>query len=196
MASEERDWANFIRITAGRPAWPELVRAAKLLPGPGDALDFGCGAGRDTRYLLQHGFRVTAVDGSPLAGRALRRLPRQRMLSFVEARFEDFEPDPAGYDLVNALYSLPFIPTEVFEPTVRRLLGSVRPGGALSCNFFGPHDTWALVASDVHFVTRAEVEAYLEGFDLRELDEEDADGETADGSPKHWHIFHVVATRP
>lgn len=27
-------------------------------------LDFGCGSGRDTRYFLEHGFVVDAVDGS------------------------------------------------------------------------------------------------------------------------------------
>ena len=27
-------------------------------------LDFGCGAGRDTKYYLEHGYRVDAVDGS------------------------------------------------------------------------------------------------------------------------------------
>ena len=27
-------------------------------------LGFGCGSGRDTRYFLQKGYRVTALDGS------------------------------------------------------------------------------------------------------------------------------------
>ena len=27
-------------------------------------LDFGCGSGRDTRYFLNHGYHVTATDGS------------------------------------------------------------------------------------------------------------------------------------
>lgn len=27
-------------------------------------LDFGCGSGRDTKYFLEHGFQVTAIDGS------------------------------------------------------------------------------------------------------------------------------------
>lgn len=32
---------------------------------PGDRiLDFGCGSGRDTRYFLEKGYRVEAVDGS------------------------------------------------------------------------------------------------------------------------------------
>ncbi|MGM9953253.1 MAG: class I SAM-dependent methyltransferase [Intestinibaculum porci] len=27
-------------------------------------LDFGCGAGRDTKYFLDHGYQVEAIDGS------------------------------------------------------------------------------------------------------------------------------------
>lgn len=27
-------------------------------------LDFGCGSGRDTKYFLEHGFKVDAIDGS------------------------------------------------------------------------------------------------------------------------------------
>ena len=27
-------------------------------------LDFACGAGRDTKYFLEHGYQVDAIDGS------------------------------------------------------------------------------------------------------------------------------------
>lgn len=36
----------------------------KCLPAHAHILDFGCGAGRDTKYFLEHGYQVTAVDGS------------------------------------------------------------------------------------------------------------------------------------
>ena len=29
-------------------------------------LDFGCGSGRDTRYFINHGYHVTATDGSEM----------------------------------------------------------------------------------------------------------------------------------
>lgn len=34
------------------------------VPAGGNILDFGCGSGRDTKYFLERGYRVTAVDGS------------------------------------------------------------------------------------------------------------------------------------
>jgi len=51
-----------------------LVRAADMLETPGEALDVGVGAGRDTSYLLSRGWRVTALDSSPSASDALERL--------------------------------------------------------------------------------------------------------------------------
>ena len=34
------------------------------LPQDATILDFGCGSGRDTKYFLEQGFKVTATDGS------------------------------------------------------------------------------------------------------------------------------------
>ena len=36
----------------------------KKLEKGSDILDFGCGSGRDTRYFLQKGYHVDAIDGS------------------------------------------------------------------------------------------------------------------------------------
>ena len=42
-------------------AWSRFT--AKLLPSS-LILDFGCGSGRDTKYFLEHGYQVEAIDGS------------------------------------------------------------------------------------------------------------------------------------
>ena len=34
------------------------------MPIHADILDFGCGSGRDTKYFLEQGYNVDAVDGS------------------------------------------------------------------------------------------------------------------------------------
>lgn len=34
------------------------------LPPGAYILDFGCGSGRDTKYFLEHGYKVDAIDGS------------------------------------------------------------------------------------------------------------------------------------
>jgi SAM-dependent methyltransferase len=189
----EAAWRNFIQITSGRPPWPQLVRAAEMFQEPGEALDVGAGAGRDTGYLLRQGWRVTAVDASPYAATALRRLPRQRNLQVVVSVVEEFEP--TAYDLVNAQFSLPFISPERFDATVRRLQDSVRPGGMMAATFFGKHDEWNVAGTELNFSTRADIERLFGGWKLIELNESDEDSHTADGTPKHWHLFHLIAQR-
>lgn len=157
---------------------------------PGEALDVGAGAGRDTEHLLREGWKVTAVDASPFAATALRRLPRQRNLQVVQSAVQDF--DPLAYDLVNAQFVLPFVPGPQFEPTVARLRDSVRPGGVMAGTFFGANDEWNVPGSDLSFVSRADIERIFRGWQLVEVSEEDRDGHTADGTAKHWHVFHVV----
>src|SRR5690242_18599651 len=107
MASH--DWARFYGYTKDSPPWPLLMRAAALAPRAGRALDLGAGAGRDTRYLLEQGFTVTAVDADPHAAAYLATLPQDR-LRVVQASFADFEFVPASYDLISAQFALPFVP--------------------------------------------------------------------------------------
>src|SRR5438270_3010127 len=74
MRPDEQLWQRFLAATQGQPAWGRLKKAASLFDAPGDALDVGAGAGRDTAYLLERGWRVTAVDSSPAAVKVLRGL--------------------------------------------------------------------------------------------------------------------------
>ena len=43
--------------------------------------------------------------------------------------------------------------------------------------------------------TRAKVESLLAPFAIEHFVEEERDGTTANGSPKHWHLFHIVARK-
>jgi SAM-dependent methyltransferase len=190
---DEARWRKFMAATIGQPPWPELIRAAELFEAPGEALDVGAGAGRDTAYLLSRGWRVTALDSSPSAVEALQRLA-QPNLRVVVTTAQDFVP--YDYDLVNAQFSLPFIPPDRFAATVARLRDSVRSGGVMAATFFGKHDEWNVPGNHMNFSTREDVERMFSGLDLIELTEVERDGNTADGAPKHWHVFHLTARRP
>ena len=80
--------------------WDERYRAGRQLSeapsplvqrfvadlAPGTALDLACGPGRNALYLAERGWRVTAVDGSPIAIAKLRERN-----SGIDARIADLE---------------------------------------------------------------------------------------------------------
>jgi SAM-dependent methyltransferase len=188
-------WPTFYEKTRDRPPWPLVMEAAALAPGR-RALDLGAGAGRDTRYLLDEGFEVTAVDASPELDAMLAALPHQARLRVVVSRFEDF--DFESYDLVNASFALPFTPPEAFDRVFASLRRSLHPAGIFSGQLFGTEDTWNQPGQhieDAHltFHTRAEVDSLLTGMDVLRLDERLEDGQTALGERKRWHVFTILA---
>ncbi len=190
------DWGCFYGFTKDSPPWPLLVRAAALAPRKGRALDLGAGAGRDTRYLLEQGFQVTAVDADPRAVALLSKLStlHQTHLRVVQSSFEDFAF--ATYDLISAQFALPFLPRHRFADVFAGLRAALVPGGVFAGQFFGVHDQWNTPDRSMTFLTRPEAAALLRDLETIELTEEDADGHVADGSPKHWHVFHILARRP
>ena len=186
------NWGRFYGFTKDSAPWPLLVRAAALAPKQGRALDLGAGAGRDTRYLLEQGFQVTAVDAEPLAVALLSALPDAH-LRVVQSSFENFAF--ATYDLISTQFALPFTHRDHFAAMFARLKAALAPGGIFAGQLFGIHDQWNTPDRTMTFLTRAEVEALLSDLETIELTEEDADGHIADGSPKHWHVFHILACR-
>ena len=54
---------NFIENTQNVVMQQAQDRFLRLLDENASILDFGCGSGRDTRYFLDKGYQVTAIDG-------------------------------------------------------------------------------------------------------------------------------------
>ena len=63
----------------------------------------------------------------------------------------------------------------------------------MTANFFGPRDEWNVPGSELTFTAASELPRMLAPLEIDEIDEEDRDGHTADGTPKHWHVLHVLA---
>jgi 2-polyprenyl-3-methyl-5-hydroxy-6-metoxy-1,4-benzoquinol methylase len=73
---------------------------------PGRALDLACGEGQNAIWLASLGWRVDAVDYSPVAiAKALARALRESVeVDFRERDLVEYEPEAAAYDLVLLLY--------------------------------------------------------------------------------------------
>jgi tellurite methyltransferase len=106
---------------------PLLVESAAGLT-PGKALDLACGAGRNALLLAEHGWEVTAVDGTPAAIEILRTRATERALEInaIVADLEkgEFQIEPSRWDLIAMCY---YLQRNLFEPAKRGLA----PGGIL-----------------------------------------------------------------
>lgn len=195
------DWGRYYDAVAGKPARDTLLLALARFPQEPAArrvrfaVDLGCGEGRDTAELLRRGWRVLAIDGDPRGIERLRTradVPPNGYLEMQVTRLEH-ATWPAA-DLVNASFALPFCPPEHFPALWERIAGSLLPDGRFAGQLFGDRDTWATIPGRTHH-TRAAVETLLQPFEVEHLDEEAQDGQTAVGTSKYWHIFHVVARK-
>lgn len=191
------DWANFATVTKDHEHHFLVERAEALVPAGEQeryALDLGCGAGRNTRFLLSRGWHVTAVDAEPAAIAIVSEMKNEN-LRVVQSKFEDFEFGEARYDLVCAQFSLPFTPRDKFATVIARIKKALKLGGYFEGQFFGTRDEWNKPGSSLTFVKREEIDALLEGLTMVEIGEEDKEGCTAPGATKHWHVFHVIAKK-
>jgi 2-polyprenyl-3-methyl-5-hydroxy-6-metoxy-1,4-benzoquinol methylase len=66
--------------------WPERQKRGMKFVRGDNALDVGCGAGRVSLHLQRKGFRVTAIDSSPLAVRTCKKrgVKNARVLAFED----------------------------------------------------------------------------------------------------------------
>jgi SAM-dependent methyltransferase len=123
----DRRWQK--RAEEGRLAPSDRLMAEVADLPPGRALDLACGAGRNAVWLAERGWRVTAVDFSPVALGMARALAAERGVDveWVEADLRTYQPPPGAFDLVIVLYL--HLPPSDRRQVLARAATAVAPGG-------------------------------------------------------------------
>jgi tellurite methyltransferase len=194
-----RDWPGYFAAVEGKPARDTLLKALLLFEkeSPADrlAIDLGCGSGRDTLELLARGWRVLAIDSSPLAIELLRQKVPNEHLPRLETRVTGFEglTLPTA-QLVNASYALPFCDPPAFPRLWKAICDAIPVGGRFAGQFFGDRDAWVRLKDRTHH-TRDQVIELFRDFVLEDFKEIENQETGTNGEVKEWHIFHVVAKR-
>jgi tellurite methyltransferase len=194
------DWSSYYEKTGHRLPRRTLLRALDAfdregMDGARLAADLGCGSGRDTIEILRRGWPVIAIDAAPEAmDKLVSRpdLPKGAAVETQISRYEDMVLPSC--DLVNAAFSLPLCPAAAFSGVWDKIVGALRTGGRFSGQFYGDRDSWAGNPEMTH-LTRKEALTVLDPFTIELFEEEEDDSVTPRGTPKHWHIFHIVARK-
>lgn len=98
---------------------------------PGRALDLAAGEGRNAVWLASRGWRVDALDFSPVAVRRIETTA-EHYRETVHATVADVtrhDPDEGAYDLV--LISYLHLPGPEMQGVLERACRAARPGGTL-----------------------------------------------------------------
>lgn len=99
----------------------------ELLPEGAEVLDLGCGSGRDTKALEEHGFYVTPMDGSAKMCELAEIYTDKEVLHLT---FEEMDFQKV-FDGIWACASLVHVPGEEIGIIMDKVLDSLKPGGIL-----------------------------------------------------------------
>lgn len=195
-------WARYYKATEGRPPRPTLLFALDRFAAEGRggrAADLGCGDGRDAIELLRRGWSVVAIDSEPEGIARLRARADLPAGAVLDARCAKFEEEKWGaLELVNSSFALPSCPPEAFPALWQKITASLVAGGRFAGQLYGPRDSWAERGQHGLRVTihdEAAARSLFADYTIELFEEEETDSITPRGEAKHWHIFHVVASK-
>jgi SAM-dependent methyltransferase len=220
----ERRYAADEKIWGDGPSLLAQLTVARLRPyatSDLQALDVGCGYGRDTRYLATElGCHAVGIDGSPAAieaarrehSRAVRRSGKMDLdAEYIAADLASFAADPARAGVFDVVFACNVY--HLLGPIGRREFAAAcaavtRPGGLLFLSTMSPRDPQHYAVGDpvsgeerswvdkvyLHFCTAEELTNDFSAFAILDLDERSYD-EPRPGAATHHHTAWFLEGR-
>ena len=126
----EQGAAGYAEEWHEQPAPKDLHAFVRRYFRPGPTADIGCGAGRDTAWLIENGYEAVGFDPSPaLLAQARQRHPD---ITVAEAALPELHGVPSA-SFVNVVCEtvIMHLPTDVISASVHRLIELLVPAGTL-----------------------------------------------------------------
>lgn len=94
-------------------------------------LDFGCGSGRDTKYFLERGYQVEAIDGSI---ELCRLASRYTGIDVKNMLFQELS-EVKKYDGIWACSSILHLPQDELADVMRKMAAALKGEGIIYSSF-------------------------------------------------------------
>ena len=160
------------------------------------AIDLGCGAGKEAQQLMQSGWDVLAVDNEPEAITRTIANCSGALAGKLTTCLSDFECLHAlpRSSLVHAGLALPFCRPKSFKQLWDQVLHALEPGGIFVGHLFGTQHGWSTF-THLTFHSEQDIHRMCEGLVVTLLRETQAITQTSTG-PVNWHRFDLIVQKP
>jgi len=118
-------------------------------PLAGEALDLGCGEGRNSLLLARYGYHVHAIDASSQGIQKLEKYAHSQDLDTIDCEVTDVrkvELKPNYYDAIVAVTILDHISEIEGKNVAEAMINALKPGGFIFIEAFTVHDPAASAA--------------------------------------------------
>jgi trans-aconitate methyltransferase len=192
MNESLKTWGDYYKENANKEISPILKMATEYVDVFGVAVDVGSGDFTDTNFLAAKFNQVIAIDPSKGA-REMAEKNKKDNVDFYNLKIEDFEMSQV-VDLVNAQLSLQYVPRDIVEDALLKILFSLKRGGLFVGTIVGDNDSWK-DSVKMSTLSRDKINKLFSDFEIIEFFETEEDGRTRLGTDKHWHLFRVIAKK-
>lgn len=194
--NRNKNWNKFVQVTRGRKPIGFLVEAVKRIgSNKGRALDLGCGAGVDAKYLAENEFRVEAVDWHPACINQTRKLCRNLSVDVTQKNIVDYKIKLNTYRLIISWNTLPFLRKKEAKEVLLNIQKGLRRGGFFVFGLSGTEDDWAKNRPAMSFFAIEELKRLLSKMEFIKILEIRERKKGAVGKIKFWHQVQGIAQR-
>lgn len=131
-----RNIKKYYDNTEMNPPNKNVKKFVEIESNAGKAIELGCGAGRDTVYLIKNKWNVLAIDRENVEDRIIKRLDEEELKRFKFQR-QDFENIVLEENnLVVANFCLPFCNKNKFYELWDKINKSILPNRIFCREFF------------------------------------------------------------
>lgn len=195
-----KKYEKYLENTKYNPVSNSLWMAVALLNKYDKrALDLGCGALKDSKFLINCGFIVDAVDKEAavkLLAKDLIMLKPKGAINVIIADYNEHDLGKDKYLIVNAQNTLSFNDEKNIKQLIDKIHKALKKKGLFVGSLFGPKDYWAKKRKEkMSFYNSRQAKQLLTHFEILEIWESESDRKTALGTEKHWHVIDFIAKK-